>query len=81
MMKKVRILLLMLVAHAVGVCVHDQTVTGPDTVVAPNGILQLRALLWRPKGNGPFPAVLFNHGRGLAPQTAGRVEAISQTVL
>ena len=26
---------------------------------------------------GPFPAVLFNHGRGLTPQTPGRVEGIT----
>jgi dienelactone hydrolase len=38
----------------------------PDTVVVPNGPLRLHALLWRPPpdGDGPFPAVLFNHGSG-----------------
>ena len=38
----------------------------PDTVVVRSGELQLRALLWRPEGPGPFPAVLFNHGSGPA---------------
>jgi dienelactone hydrolase len=37
---------------------------GPDTVVVHNGALTLRALLWRPRGRGPFPAILFNHGSG-----------------
>ena len=38
----------------------------PETVVVPSGALKLRALLWRPQGGGPFPAVLFNHGSGHA---------------
>jgi dienelactone hydrolase len=39
-------------------------VVGPDTVLVHSGTLRLRALVWRPKGSGPFPAVLFNHGSG-----------------
>jgi dienelactone hydrolase len=35
-----------------------------ETVLVPSGALQLKAFLWRPKGTGPFPAVLFNHGSG-----------------
>jgi dienelactone hydrolase len=77
-MKIARILVLTLLIHAVAVCVEGQTVTGPDTVVVRSGGLQLRALLWRPKGTGPFPAVLFNHGRGLTPQTEGRVAGITE---
>ena len=49
---------------------EGQVPSGPDTVVVPSGALRLRALLWRPEGRGPFPAVLFNHGSGhgvLAP--------------
>src|SRR4030095_1666434 len=49
-----------------------------DTVVVRSGALHLRALLWQPSGKGPFPAVLFNHGRGLTPQTPGRVEGITK---
>ena len=41
-----------------------QATGAPDTVVIQNGALRLRALLWRPAGRGPFPAVLFNHGSG-----------------
>lgn len=36
----------------------------PDTVVVQSGTRRLHALLWRPDGRGPFPAVLFNHGSG-----------------
>ena len=38
--------------------------TAPDTVVVHNGSVTLRALLWRPNGRGPFPAILLNHGSG-----------------
>jgi dienelactone hydrolase len=34
----------------------------PQTIVISSGQLALRALIWRPSGRGPFPAVLFNHG-------------------
>src|SRR5713226_111455 len=45
----------------------------PETVVVPSGNLRLKALLWKPAGPGPFPAVLFNHGSGGADaeHTAG----------
>ena len=76
-MKIARLLLLTLFVHAVVVCINGQTVSGPDTVVVHSGRLQLRALVWRPKGKGPFPAVLFNHGRGLTPHTEGRLAGVS----
>jgi len=41
-----------------------QSIRAPDTVIVKSGALSLRALLWRPRGPGPFPAVLFNHGSG-----------------
>ena len=44
---------------------ENQGLVGPDTVVVPSGSLRLRALLWRPQGKGPFPAVLFSHGSAL----------------
>jgi carboxymethylenebutenolidase len=37
---------------------------GPETVEIHNGSATLHALLWRPQGRGPFPAVLLNHGSG-----------------
>ena len=37
-------------------------IQAPDTVAVRNGNLRLTALVWRPDGRGPFPAVLFNHG-------------------
>jgi dienelactone hydrolase len=41
-----------------------QTFGGPETVVVHSGSATLHALLWRPQGRGPFPAILLNHGSG-----------------
>ena len=68
---------ILLLMSLVAVGAESQTFDGPNTVVVRSGALQLRALLWRPSGKGPFPAVLFGHGRGLTPQTPGRVEGIT----
>lgn len=45
----------------------------PQVVTFPSGSLRLTAYLWTPRGPGPFPAVLFNHGSGgaSADVTAG----------
>jgi dienelactone hydrolase len=54
-----RILTLLLPIAAAG-----QPSAGPETVVVHDGSITLHALLWRPQGRGPFPAILFNHGSG-----------------
>src|SRR5690242_7201983 len=41
-----------------------QTFDGPETVVVHNGPVTLHAMVWRPHGSGPFPAILLNHGSG-----------------
>lgn len=61
-------LISVLVARAPG-----QASMGPDTVAVRNEALNLHALLWRPAGQGPFPAVLFIHGSG-----AGRERQLAQ---
>ena len=66
------------VINTAGACLNAQTVTKADTLIIPSGRLRLRALLWRPNGRGPFPAILFNHGRGLTPQTEGRLPGIAE---
>ena len=40
----------------------------PETVEIRSGTLHLKGYLWEPSGTGPFPAVLFNHGRSDGPQ-------------
>ncbi|MFI4889355.1 MAG: alpha/beta hydrolase family protein [Steroidobacterales bacterium] len=51
----------------------------PETVVIPSGVLKLKAFLWKPAGQGPFPAVLFNHGRSDDPQHQTRDRTITAT--
>jgi carboxymethylenebutenolidase len=51
---------------------NSQSAGGPETVVVHNGIT-LHALLWRPPGRGPFPAILLNHGSGRAREDLARL--------
>jgi len=46
------------------IMVTGQPTAGPETVVVRDGSITLHALLWRPLGRGPFPAILCNHGSG-----------------
>jgi dienelactone hydrolase len=41
--------------------------TRPSVITVNSGSLKLRAQVWRPKGRGPFPAVLFCPGSGQPP--------------
>jgi len=41
---------------------HAQVPEKPDTVTVLSGHWQLKGLLWRPAGNGVFPAIIFCHG-------------------
>jgi dienelactone hydrolase len=52
---------------------YAQSVVGPDTVVVRNQGATLRGLLWRPQGQGPFPAILVNHGSGRTPDELARL--------
>ena len=58
-----RFTLAVLIAGLAGTA-EGQSSGGPDTVVVHDGTITLHALLWRPQGRGPFPAVLLNHGSG-----------------
>jgi carboxymethylenebutenolidase len=50
-----------------------QTSDGPETVVVHNGPIALHAMVWRPQGSGPFPAVLLNHGSGRSREQLERL--------
>jgi dienelactone hydrolase len=50
-----------------------QTPGEPETVVVHNGAANLHALLWRPQGRGPFPAILLNHGSGRSREELQRL--------
>jgi hypothetical protein len=51
----------------------------PETVTIPSGTLHLAGFLWKPAGPGPFPAVLFNHGRSDDPQNQTKDLTITAT--
>ncbi len=53
--------------------VEDRTHRGAEIVEVRGGSATLRALLWRPPGHGPFPAVLLNHGSGRTPEELERL--------
>jgi carboxymethylenebutenolidase len=57
----------LLISSAAAVCQSSQPLA-PETVDISNGTLHLKGYLWKPAGPGPFPAVLFNHGRSSGPQ-------------
>lgn len=41
-----------------------QAFADPESVVVHSGSATLHAMIWRPHGPGPFPAILLNHGSG-----------------
>jgi hypothetical protein len=51
----------------------SQSRAGPQTVIVHNGPVVLHALLWRPPGRGPFPAILLNHGSGRTREQLARL--------
>jgi carboxymethylenebutenolidase len=58
------ILAALVLTSALATTAEDQASGRPETVVVDNGSVTLHALLWRPQGRGPFPAILLNHGSG-----------------
>jgi carboxymethylenebutenolidase len=59
------ILLFTLALNSIAVLAQDKEIIGPDTIIVSSDIVQLRALVWYPKQNGPFPAIFFSHGRSI----------------
>lgn len=58
----VSMLALMVVAQSVGWCQSK-----PEEVVFSGGERELHGFLWKPEGNGPFRAVVWNHGSEKLP--------------
>jgi dienelactone hydrolase len=63
------LLLAMAFLSYVGPPVTDE----PQRVEIRSGPVTLGGLLWRPKGAGPFPAVLLNHGSGRTKEELARL--------
>jgi carboxymethylenebutenolidase len=64
MTKLYALVLVPLVLTLTAATASGQTSGGPETVVVHSGSATLHAMLWRPQGRGPFPAILLNHGSG-----------------
>ena len=76
-MIKTRVLLLvMALTSALAARTESQLSRAPDTVVVQSGTHKLRGLLYRPRGRGPFPAVLFTHGSWRAVGNPARDQQI-----
>lgn len=52
---------------------NGQIQEGPATVLVHNRSVTLHALLWKPEGRGPFPAILLNHGSGRTREELARL--------
>src|SRR4051812_23642535 len=65
--------LLLLCALILPVTAAGQSTSGAQTLVIHNGSMTLHALLWRPQGRGPFPAILLNHGSGRTREDLDRL--------
>jgi carboxymethylenebutenolidase len=50
-----------------------QTSGGPESVIICSGSATLHAMIWRPQGRGPFPAILLNHGSGRTSEELQRL--------
>ena len=64
-MKKTTVFVILLFASAIKALAQSGDVFKPDTVIVRCDSIDLCALVFRAKGKGPFPAVLFNHGRSI----------------
>lgn len=62
-----RLLLMLILVLTCTAVPFAQTGPGPQEVAFQSGALQLHVFLWKPDGNGPFPAILWNHGSEKLP--------------
>jgi len=75
-MKRLFILLFALALNSIAVLAQNKEIVGPDTVIVSSDTVQLRALVWHPKQNGPYPAIFFSHGRSITLEE--RIKKTSQ---
>ena len=71
-----RIIIVFILAQCLTEHLCGQDFAGPDTVSVQSGHLNLQALFWRPKGPGPFPALIWSHGNYASKSTPGTVDAL-----
>ena len=64
-MKKTTAFIFVILALAIKGLTQTGDLVKPDTVIVRCDSIERCALVFRPKGKGPFPAVFFNHGRSI----------------
>lgn len=64
-MKVISVFVIMLSTIAVNGLCQTGNLVKPDTVIVRCDSIDLSALVFRPEGKGPFPAVFYNHGRSI----------------
>jgi carboxymethylenebutenolidase len=73
MERSMKYLFLAVLIQTVVIQAESGGMAGPRAVVIRSGEVQLRGLFWRPRGRGPFPAILFNHGSGRSREELERL--------
>jgi len=68
----------LVLAPALATTAEAKASGGPETVAVHDGPVTLHALIWRPQGRGPFPAILLNHGSGRTPEDLERLGPYEQ---
>ena len=48
-------------------------IAGPELIGFKSGTLELKGFVWKPSGEGPFPALLWNHGSEKSPGSVDTV--------
>jgi len=70
-----RVVLLLLIVASTGTFARDRQ---PESLTIQSGDATLHAMLWRPDGRGPFPAVLIDHGSGRTREQLARLGPYEQ---
>ena len=73
MAKRYKFVFASLLLTLIPVTSMGQKPDGRETVVVHNGPVALHAMVWRPQGSGPFPAILLNHGSGRSREQLERL--------
>jgi len=75
MADRLNVVLLLLAVVSMGALTRASQ---PESLTIRSGDVTLHALLWRPEGAGPFPAVLIDHGSGRTPEQLARLGPYEQ---
>jgi len=75
-----RVIPVIVFVHCLICHLHGQDFAAPDTISVRSGDMKLKALLWRPHGSGPFPALIWSHGNYASTSSPGTVDAMIGSV-